>query len=85
METTQHGKHIPPAELIAYPHVRIICLVTMVEYYLQRTKKIRGVFIKLFISYMYPRHDGAERFLNRLSSMISTLHIQLGLQQFPKH
>ena len=54
MKTTRPGKHIPPLELIAYPHDRELCSVTMVEYYLQRTKEIRGVFIKLFISYVYP-------------------------------
>ena len=32
-----------------------------------------------------PQHDGAERFLNRLASVKSTLHIQLDLQQHPRH
>ena len=54
MKTTRPGKHVPPVERIAYPHNRELCPVSMVEYYLQRTKKIRGVFIKLFISYVYP-------------------------------
>ena len=50
MKATRPGKHIPPVELIAYPHDKELCPVTMVEYYLHRTKKIRGVFIKLFLS-----------------------------------
>ena len=54
MKTTRPGKHVPPVELIADPHDRELCPVSMVEYYLQRTKKIRGVFIKLFIGYVYP-------------------------------
>ena len=32
-----------------------------------------------------PQHDGAERFLNRLASVKSTLHIQLDLRQHLKH
>ena len=54
MKTTRPGKHIPPVELIAYPHDRELCPVLMVEYYSQRTKEIRGVFIDLFISCVYP-------------------------------
>ena len=54
MISTGLGKHIPPVELIANPHDRELCPVSMAEYYLQRTKEIRGVFIKLFISYVYP-------------------------------
>ena len=54
MKTTRPGKHIPPVELIAYPHDKELCPVTMVEYYLHRTKKIRDVFIMLFLSYVYP-------------------------------
>ena len=54
MKTTRPGKHISPVELIAYPYDKELCPVTMVEYYLHRTKKIRGVFIKLFLSYVYP-------------------------------
>ena len=95
MKTTRSGcRHIPPAELIAYPHDKELCSVTMAECYLQRTKKIRGVFIKLLIYVMCiltsllphpPQHDGAERFLNRMASVKSALHIQLDLQQHPKH
>ena len=54
MKATRPGKHIPPVKLIAYPHDRELCPVTMVEHHLQRTKKIRGVFIKLFIRNVYP-------------------------------
>ena len=54
MKTTRPGKHIPPVELIAYPYDKELCPVTMVEYYLHRTKKIRRVFIKLFLSHVYP-------------------------------
>ena len=54
MKTTRPSKHVLSVELIAYPHDRELCPVSMVVYYLQRTKKIRGVFIKLFITLVYP-------------------------------
>ena len=32
MKTTRPGKHVPPVELIAYPHDSELCPVSMVQY-----------------------------------------------------
>ena len=65
MKTTRPGKNIPSVELIAYPHGRELCSVTMVERYLQRTKKLRGVFMKSFISYVCPNQPATTSTLAR--------------------
>ena len=54
MKTARPGKHIPPVELIAYPHDRELCPVSIAEYYLQRKENKRRIHqVMKFISYVY--------------------------------
>ena len=54
MKTSRPGKHTPPVELLSYPYDKSLCPVTLIKHYLWRAFNIRGVLIKLFVSYTYP-------------------------------
>ena len=53
METTHLGKHIPPAELIAYPHDRMMPRYNR-RVLLTVNKENKGCIHQFFISYVYP-------------------------------
>ena len=53
MKASKPGKHTPPVQLLSYPYDKSLCPVTLIKHYLQRTFNMRGVFIKLFVSYTY--------------------------------
>lgn len=42
LKYTKPGKHIHELELPAYPHDKRICIVTVMQEYLQRTETLRG-------------------------------------------
>ena len=57
MKTSRPGKHIPPIELKSYPLDHALCpVVTLIRHYLSMTQKVRGMFIKLFVSYKAPHN-----------------------------
>ena len=65
MNTSRPGKHTPPVELLSYPYDKPLCLVTLTKHYIWRTFSIRGVFIKLFVSYTYPHQPVTTTTLGR--------------------
>ena len=65
MKTSRPGKHTPPVELLSYPYDKSLCPVTLIKHYLWRTFNIRGVFIKLFVSYTYQHQPVTTTTLGR--------------------
>ena len=54
MKTTRLGKYMKPIELKSFLANKELCPVSQIRHYLNMTTGIRGVFIKLFISYTPP-------------------------------
>ena len=65
MKTSRPGKHIPPIELKSYPLDHALCPVTLIRHYLSMTQKVRGMFIKLFVSYKAPHKPAPTSTLAR--------------------
>ena len=69
MRTTRPGKHMKPIELKTFPANKELCPVSQIRH-LNMTAGIRGVFIKLFISYTPPHMPVTASTLSRWCRLI---------------
>lgn len=76
IKTSRPGVHQQELTLPAYAPDRRLCVVTVINEYLQRTKALRGDQICLFISYTKP-HKGISR--DTLSRWIKSLLTRAGV------
>lgn len=54
VKQTRPGNHLSEIELPAYPHDRRLCIVSILNDYLSKTKDVRGKTTQLFLSYTRP-------------------------------
>ena len=54
IKQTRPGNHLSEIELPAHPHDKRLCIVSILNVYLSRTKDVRGKTTKLFLSYTKP-------------------------------
>ena len=54
VKQTRPGNHLSEIELPAYPHDKRLCIVSILNDYLSRTKDVRGQTTQLFLSYTKP-------------------------------
>ena len=74
MKTSMPGKHTPPVEQFSHPFDKSLCLMTLIKHYLWKAFNIKGVFIKLFVSYTYPHQPLTTTTLGRwCCAMLSML------------
>ena len=53
-KTSRVGKPHAEVDLIAYPHDHLLCAMSVLKVYLEKTKSVRGGEKKLFLSYVPP-------------------------------
>ena len=54
VKQTRPGNHLSEIELPAYPHDKRLCIVSILNDYLSKTKDVRGKTTQLFLSYTRP-------------------------------
>ena len=76
IKQSRPGYKVQPVLLKAYPIDRHLCVVTHLNEYIERTKSLRSVESRLFISYVKP-HKGVSK--DTISRWISTVMTDAGI------
>ena len=54
LKTSKPGKHIEPLSFTSYPYDKLLCVVTCLKQYLQKTNQVRDGNDKLWLSFNKP-------------------------------
>lgn len=73
LKHSKPGRPDPYLSLEPYPPDRRLCVITVLKEYIERTRTLRGVETKLFLSYIRPHHRAAKSTISRWVRVALTL------------